>query len=331
MYYAPQQDYFLIWALAWLASVVITVLITWAVMDFLLVKAGYLNCRLQSYMGNSGKGLNPKAGLWSWFGTNKDSYSKDTYAKPGPGTNRIIDKTIGKVFNMKQWTDQGDDGLDNTNLVARSNNMMGIKQVPDTSKNGTGTGTNPSNTDDDYADRIEIARLASEMSGLQIKTNPWIKAALSGSKLECRRKSKAPAEMDLSSMAPDSVSEVCSWICSKRFTSHFGRYANAYDTKDNTCTCNIQDCQSMANGTNSSYYANNNNNNNSVKRKIQVTETGGVNINDKSSAAAMCPSICIMKNPGKNADAWPGWDGKNNTPDGTLPPKQQVCYCVIDE
>ncbi len=200
-----------------------------------------------------------------------------------------------------------------------SNNLPAITQLP---SGGTEIPNEGSTQNGQYmsdmSDRMEIARIASEMSGMSIRMNPWIKMAMSGGNLNCRRAVKAPSEMPLNNMTFTHANEVCTWICSKRFSGNLGRFAGTFDTTDNTCMCYIQDCASTAKGPSAGR-----------TRQVVETPTNGVLIKSKDSAAAMCPSICLMQYPGRNAEALASWDGKPREGQ-TLTAQDQTCFCVVD-
>jgi hypothetical protein len=145
-------------------------------------------------------------------------------------------------------------------------------------------------------------------------------AADPGSRLECGRTARAPSEFSLDDRAPGGalrVHDTCAWLCEKRFRGYMGRYAGSYSAASGTCACVIQDCASRGAPP-------------CAARAEVETPTDGVNIPNKAIAAAMCPLVCLMKHPGKNAEASPHWDGGIVDASGRRVAKPGVCMCIVD-
>lgn len=397
----------------WLGLVAMITVVSWAILDFIVIKAGYANCRLKAYLRND----LDKTSTDMTADLLEKKLRKEVTKTINTGVNNAIDMYKTKVLRVGSATQEmGYDGsgllmknhnvkqselqpsvstsvpsssvptstsvsqsavdpLENANMLPRSNigaqglgietamnkelynrinpkttsststslttNMPGypIMTTSTTGNNNNNNiesqtfapnsvlpgitqipgGTPVVNSNEDMSDRMAIARLASEMSGMSIRMNPWIKATMSGGNLDCRRSVKAPSELPFTNLNMSHVSEVCTWVCSKRFSGHLGRYAGTFDTSDNTCNCYIQDCASTTNGSNTGR-----------ARKTVETPTNGVLITSKESAAAMCPSVCLMRYPGLNAEALPSWDGKSKEGQ-TLTSQDQTCFCVVDD
>lgn len=202
--------------------------------------------------------------------------------------------------------------------VARKTRQM-LKNRKKQIENAVNTSLNQKSdtiTQDKQETLPNIMNAALTFSNKNALNNDWVKYTLDQTHLSCARRLYAPSERKLDSVPPDTAHEVCSWICEKRFRGYNGSYIGIYNPTNSTCMCQITDCKSSTAPTCNT-------------RSAVETSTDGVAIPNKEIASAMCPLICIMKHPGKNAEASPTWDGMQIV-NGINVPRHGSCLCNID-